>query len=91
MKEKKELNLKELYKSLKSYEIEILKHFNDEEINHYDYLFYVVNSDIISNALNTGLNILYKQIMKQSRKQLKLLCPNLFYNSINYMRFSTIF
>lgn len=64
MKEKKELNLKELYKSLKIYEIEILKHFNDEEINHYDYLFYVVNSDIISNALNTGLNILYKQIMK---------------------------
>ena len=91
MKEKKELNLKEFYMSLKSYEIEILKHSNDEEINDYDYLFYALNSDAISNALGIVLNILYKQIMKQTRKQLKLLCPNLFYNFINYMRFSTIF
>lgn len=56
--EKDELDLENLYKTLKRYDVDILKHFNDEEISDWDYLFYAVNSDIMTNALGIVINLL---------------------------------
>lgn len=50
--------LNSLYKNLKVHDIEILKHFCDDQITIGDYFFYGINSDIISNAINILTNYL---------------------------------
>ena len=52
MGSKKYITLDDLYRTLRVHDKEILKHFNDESIDDQTYLFYAINSDIISNALS---------------------------------------
>lgn len=52
MKTKKTINLDDLYRTLRVHDKEILNHFNDETIDDQTYLFYALNSDIISNAIS---------------------------------------
>lgn len=56
MSEKIVFTLNDLYKTLRRHDVDILKHFNDECLSDYDYLFYAINSDIMSNALNIVMN-----------------------------------
>lgn len=48
----------ELYKTLKQQDVEILKHFNCDEVSDNDYFFYGISSDIISNSLHILINYL---------------------------------
>ena len=50
--------LDDLYKTLKKHDSDILKHFNDTDLSDDLYLFYGINSDIISNALSIVINLL---------------------------------
>lgn len=52
METKKIITLDDLYRTLRVHDKEILKHFNDESIDDQTYLFYAINSDIISNAIS---------------------------------------
>ena len=45
------ITIDDIYKALKYHDLEILKHFNDENLTDQQYLFYAINNDIISNAL----------------------------------------
>ena len=58
MADKIPFTLQDLYKTLRRHDKDILKHFNDENLNDHDYLFYAINSDIMSNALSIVINIL---------------------------------
>ena len=58
MNENKELNLENLYETFKKYDVDILKKFNNPNLSDWDYLYYAVNSDIMSNALSIVINIL---------------------------------
>lgn len=49
---KKTITLDDIYRLLRFHDKEILKHFNDETLNDQMYLFYALNSDIISNAIS---------------------------------------
>ncbi len=58
---KKELNqydINNLYKVLRRHDVEILKHYNCDEISDYDYFLYGIYSDIVSNTLNILTNYL---------------------------------
>lgn len=57
-KELKQYDMNNLYKVLRRYDVEILKHYNCEEKSDDDYFFYGISSDIISNALNILTNYL---------------------------------
>ena len=57
-KELKQYDINNLYKVLRRHDVEILKHYNCEEISDNDYFFYGINSDIVSNALNILTNCL---------------------------------
>ena len=57
-KELKQYDINNLYKVLRKHDVEILKHYNCDEISDNDYFFYGINSDIISNALNILTNYL---------------------------------
>ena len=57
-KELKQYDMNNLYKVLRRYDVEILKHYNCEEESDDDYFFYGISSDIISNALNILTNYL---------------------------------
>ena len=52
MSDKKTISIDDVYRSLRVHDKEILKHFNDEKLSDHMYLFYSINSDIISNALS---------------------------------------
>ncbi len=52
MLEKTKITLDDLYRSLKVHDEEILKHFDDKNLDDQQYLFYAINFDIISNALS---------------------------------------
>lgn len=52
MEKKNVFTFDDLYRTLRVHDEEILKHFNDESIDDQRYLFYAINSDIISNALS---------------------------------------
>ena len=58
MEQEKFSSLQYLYKVLKKYDVEILKHFCDTSILDNEYFYYGINSDIISNALNILTNYL---------------------------------
>lgn len=58
MNENKELNLENLYETFKKYDVDILEKFNNPNLSDWDYLYYAVNSDIMSNALSIVINIL---------------------------------
>lgn len=58
MEQEKLSSLQYLYKDLKKYDVEILKHFCDTSISDNEYFYYGINSDIISNALNILTNYL---------------------------------
>lgn len=58
MSSKIKFTIDDLYKTLKRHDVDILKHFNDEKLSDYDYLFYAINSDIMSNALNIVINLM---------------------------------
>lgn len=57
-KELKQYDINNLYKVLRRHDVEILKHYNCDEISDNDYFFYGINSDIVSNALNIITNYL---------------------------------
>ena len=57
-KELKQYDIINLYKVLRRHDVEILKHYNCDEISDNDYFFYGINSDIVSNALNIITNYL---------------------------------
>ena len=57
-KELKQYDINNLYKVLRKHDIEILKHYNCDEISDNDYFFYGINSDIVSNSLNILTNYL---------------------------------
>ena len=57
-KELKQYDINNLYKVLRKHDIEILKHYNCDEVSDNEYFFYGINSDIISNALNILTNYL---------------------------------
>jgi len=61
-KELKQYDINNLYKVLRKHDIEILKHYNCDEISDNDYFFYGINSDIVSNALNILTNYLSDNI-----------------------------
>ncbi len=46
-----------LYKAAKKHDADILKHFNDEELNDRNYFLYAINDDIMSNIINIILNL----------------------------------
>ena len=46
------ITLDDLYRTLRVHDKEILKHFNDESVDDQTYLFYAINSDIVSNAIS---------------------------------------
>lgn len=52
MPNKTAITIDDIYRSLRVHDKEILKHFNDEKLSDHMYLFYSINSDIISNALS---------------------------------------
>ena len=58
MSDKIPFTIQDLYKTLRRHDKDILKHFNDDDLNDYNYLFYAINSDIMSNALSIVMNIL---------------------------------
>ena len=58
MCDKIQFSIQDLYKTLRRHDKDILKHFDDDELSDYDYLFYALNSDIVSNALSIVINIL---------------------------------
>ena len=58
MEQEKFSSLQYLYKVLKKYDVEILKHFCDTSISDNEYFYYGINSDIISNSLNILTNYL---------------------------------
>lgn len=59
MKKKLEqYDINNLYKVLRRHDVEILKHYNCDEISDNDYFFYGINSDIVSNSLNILTNYL---------------------------------
>ena len=51
--------LQDLYRALKKYDADILKHFNDSSLTDKDYLLHAINSDIVSNAIHIVINLLY--------------------------------
>ena len=51
-------DINNLYKVLRKHDVEILKHYNCDEISDNDYFFYGINSDIVSNSLNILTNYL---------------------------------
>ncbi len=51
-------DLNDLYITLKKHDEDILKQFHDETLTDELYLFYAINSDIMSNALGMVMNIL---------------------------------
>lgn len=57
-KELKQYDINNLYKVLRRHDVEILKHYNCDEISDNDYFFYGINSDIVSNALSIITNYL---------------------------------
>lgn len=57
-KELKQYDINNLYKVLRRHDVEILKHYNCDEISDNDYFFYGINSDIVSNTLNILTNYL---------------------------------
>lgn len=57
-KELKQYDINNLYKVLRKHDVEILKHYNHDEISDNDYFFYGINSDIVSNTLNILTNYL---------------------------------
>lgn len=59
MAEKLLFTLNDLYKTLKHHDTDILKHFDDENLSDFDYLFYAINSDIMSNGLSIVINLLF--------------------------------
>lgn len=58
MCDKIQFSIQDLYKTLRRHDKDILKHFDDDELSDYDYLFYAINSDIVTNALSIVINIL---------------------------------
>ena len=58
MSEKITFTENDLYKSLKKHDADILKHFNDSNLSDQEYLFYAINSDIMSNALGVLINMM---------------------------------
>ena len=56
--ELKQYDINSLYKVLRKHDVEILKHYNCDEISDKDYFFYGINCDIISNALTILTNSL---------------------------------
>ena len=60
MAEKIAFTLQDLYKTLRRHDVDILKHFNDDDLNDFDYLYYAINSDIMNNALSIVMNMLMK-------------------------------
>lgn len=60
MAKKISFTLQDLYKTLRRHDVDILKHFNDDNLNDFDYLYYAINSDIMSNALSIVINMLMK-------------------------------
>ena len=52
MSEENKITFDNIYRSLRAHDKALLKHFNDKELSDQDYLFYAINSDIISNTLN---------------------------------------
>ena len=60
MAEKIAFTLQDLYKTLRRHDVDILKHFNDDDLNDFDYLYYAINSDIMSNALSIVMNMMIK-------------------------------
>ena len=62
--EKKQLEyLNYLYRALKKCDVEILKHFCDENISDNEYFSYGIQNDIISNSLNIIINYLSGNIL----------------------------
>lgn len=57
-KKLEQYDINNLYKVLRRLDVEILKHYNCDEISDSDYFFYGINSDIISNSLNILTNYL---------------------------------
>ena len=57
-KKLEQYDINNLYKVLRKYDVEILKHYNCDEISDNDYFFYGINSDIVSNSLNILTNYL---------------------------------
>ena len=57
-KELKQYDINNLYKVLRRHDVEILKHYNCDEISDNDYFFYGINSDIVSNTINILTNYL---------------------------------
>lgn len=58
MADKIPFTLDDLYITLRKHDKDILAHFNDDKLSDYDYLFYAIFSDIVSNALSIVANIL---------------------------------
>lgn len=58
MKEAEQFDINALYKVLKKHDVEILKHYNDDDVSDADYFFYGINSDIISSCLSIITNYL---------------------------------
>ena len=58
MAEVEQYDINSLYKALKKHDVEILKHYNDEDVSDDDYFFYGINSDIISSCLSILINYL---------------------------------
>ena len=46
-----------LYKAAKKHDLDILKHFNDENLSDRNYFLYAINDDIMSNTINVILNL----------------------------------
>ena len=57
-KKLEQYDINNLYKVLRRHDVEILKHYNCDEISDNDYFFYGINSDIVSNSLNILTNYL---------------------------------
>ena len=57
-KELKQYDINNLYKVLRRYDVEVLKHYNCDEVSDNDYFYYGISSDVISNALNIITNYL---------------------------------
>ena len=57
-KKLEQYDINNLYKVLRKHDVEILKHYNCDEISDNDYFFYGINSDIVSNSLNILTNYL---------------------------------
>ena len=58
MDEVKFIELNNLYKSLKTLDLDILAKFNRTEVSDEDYFLYGIQNDIVSNTLNIIINYL---------------------------------